>query len=136
MLGPIIGMWIVFIRPNIALAQFVEYRLLINTGSFANEGRVATRMAASRIASMGVGRTFQTPRIVPAILAVGQSQDRPRRPPRRGDEPSRGLAQAVLPKILGFLRKGGDGHGGRHRRAASAGRRPIADTAMIIERGK
>jgi branched-chain amino acid transport system permease protein len=29
MLGPIIGIWIVFILPNIALAQFVEYRLLI-----------------------------------------------------------------------------------------------------------
>lgn len=29
MLGPVIGMWIVFILPNIALAQFVEYRLLI-----------------------------------------------------------------------------------------------------------
>lgn len=29
MLGPVIGIWIVFILPNIALAQFVEYRLLI-----------------------------------------------------------------------------------------------------------
>jgi branched-chain amino acid transport system permease protein len=29
MLGPIVGIWIVFILPNIALAQFVEYRLLI-----------------------------------------------------------------------------------------------------------
>lgn len=29
MLGPIVGMWIVFILPNILLAQFVEYRLLI-----------------------------------------------------------------------------------------------------------
>jgi branched-chain amino acid transport system permease protein len=29
MLGPIIGIWIVFIVPNILLAQFVEYRLLI-----------------------------------------------------------------------------------------------------------
>ena len=29
MLGPIIGIWIVFILPNIALAKFVEYRLLI-----------------------------------------------------------------------------------------------------------
>jgi branched-chain amino acid transport system permease protein len=29
MIGPIIGIWIVFILPNIALAQFVEYRLLI-----------------------------------------------------------------------------------------------------------
>src|SRR5690606_30028602 len=29
MLGPIIGIWIVFILPNIALASFVEYRLLI-----------------------------------------------------------------------------------------------------------
>lgn len=29
MLGPIIGIWIVFILPNIALAQFVEYRLLM-----------------------------------------------------------------------------------------------------------
>lgn len=29
MLGPVIGIWIVFILPNIALARFVEYRLLI-----------------------------------------------------------------------------------------------------------
>lgn len=29
MLGPIVGIWIVFILPNIALAQFLEYRLLI-----------------------------------------------------------------------------------------------------------
>ncbi len=29
MLGPIIGIWIVFILPNIALAQLVEYRLLM-----------------------------------------------------------------------------------------------------------
>lgn len=29
MLGPVIGIWIVFILPNILLAQFVEYRLLI-----------------------------------------------------------------------------------------------------------
>ncbi|WP_249123033.1 MULTISPECIES: ATP-binding cassette domain-containing protein [unclassified Bradyrhizobium] len=29
MLGPIIGIWIVFILPNIMLAQFVEYRLLM-----------------------------------------------------------------------------------------------------------
>lgn len=29
MLGPIIGIWIVFILPNILLAQFVEYRLLM-----------------------------------------------------------------------------------------------------------
>ncbi|TKT75911.1 ATP-binding cassette domain-containing protein [Aquamicrobium sp. LC103] len=29
MLGPVIGIWIVFILPNIALAQFVEYRLLM-----------------------------------------------------------------------------------------------------------
>ncbi len=174
MLGPIIGMWIVFILPNIALAQFVEYRLLIygvltlatvmlfpdgivgsierwrvkrsvagrgeqafrvdsflddltggkdsapgadiavevrggtkkfgevvavdkvdlkvrrgeihgligangsgktsllnvlsglsrlNSGSFLIDGRDATRMAADRIADLGVGRTFQTPRI-------------------------------------------------------------------------
>ena len=176
MLGPIIGIWIVFILPNIALAQFVEYRLLIygfltlltvilfpdgvvgsierwrskrgvtgrgeqafrvdafldrlkggkpveptdeivvevrggtkkfgevvavdnadlkvrkgeihgligangsgktsllnvlsglsrlNSGSFVINGREATRMAADRIANMGIGRTFQTPRIYP-----------------------------------------------------------------------
>lgn len=176
MLGPIIGMWIVFILPNIALAQFVEYRLLIygvltlatvmlfpdgivgsierwrvkrgitgrgeqafrvdafledlsggretqpspelavevrggtkkfgevvavdnvdlkvrkgeihgligangsgktsllnvlsglsrlNSGSFIIDGRDASRMAADRIADLGVGRTFQTPRIFP-----------------------------------------------------------------------
>jgi branched-chain amino acid transport system permease protein len=176
MLGPIIGMWIVFILPNIALAQFVEYRLLIygvltlatvmlfpdgivgsverwrvkrgisgrgeqafrvdafledlsggretqpsqeivvevrggtkkfgevvavdnvdlkvkkgeihgligangsgktsllnvlsglsrlNSGSFVIDGREAGRMAADRIADLGVGRTFQTPRIFP-----------------------------------------------------------------------
>jgi branched-chain amino acid transport system permease protein len=176
MLGPVIGIWIVFILPNIALAQFVEYRLLIygfltlltvimfpdgvvgsierwrakrgvtgrgeqafrvdtfldrlkggqpvepseeivvevrggtkkfgevvavdnadlrvrkgeihgligangsgktsllnvlsglsrlNSGSFVINGRQATRMAADRIANMGVGRTFQTPRIYP-----------------------------------------------------------------------
>lgn len=29
MLGPIVGIWIVFILPNILLAQFVEYRLLM-----------------------------------------------------------------------------------------------------------
>lgn len=29
MLGPVIGIWIVFILPNILLAQFVEYRLLM-----------------------------------------------------------------------------------------------------------
>jgi branched-chain amino acid transport system permease protein len=29
MLGPVIGIWVVFILPNILLAQFVEYRLLI-----------------------------------------------------------------------------------------------------------
>ncbi|MBX3530183.1 MAG: ATP-binding cassette domain-containing protein [Rhizobiaceae bacterium] len=174
MLGPIIGIWIVFILPNIALAQLVEYRLLIyglltlaavmlfpdgivgsierwrvkrgvtgrgeqafrvdrfldtleggkdsqpsqeivvevrggtkkfgevvavdnvdlkvrkgevhgligangsgktsllnvlsglsrlNAGSFAIKGRNATRMAADRIADLGIGRTFQTPRI-------------------------------------------------------------------------
>ncbi|MBN9061839.1 MAG: ATP-binding cassette domain-containing protein [Rhizobiales bacterium] len=174
MLGPIVGMWIVFILPNIALAQLVEYRLLIygvltlvtvmlfpdgvvgtierwrlrrsvagrgeqafrvdafldtlgaghdatpgedvavevrgglkkfgevvavdradltvrrgeihgligangsgktsllnvlsglsrlNAGSFVIDGREATRMAADRIADLGVGRTFQTPRI-------------------------------------------------------------------------
>lgn len=176
MLGPIIGIWIVFILPNIALAQFVEYRLLIyglltlatvmlfpdgivgsierwrvrrgvtgrgeqgfrvdaflegltggretlpsdgiaievrgatkkfgevvavdnvgikvrkgeihgligangsgktsllnvlsglsrlNSGAFFINGRDATRLAADRIAGMGVGRTFQTPRIFP-----------------------------------------------------------------------
>jgi len=176
MLGPIIGIWIVFILPNIALAQFVEYRLLIygvltlatvmlfpdgivgsierwrvrrgiagrgeqafrvdafleeltggrevqpsdtraievrnatkkfgevvavdnasikvrkgeihgligangsgktsllnvlsglsrlNSGAFFINGRDATRLAADRIADMGVGRTFQTPRIFP-----------------------------------------------------------------------
>ncbi|MBO6718469.1 MAG: ATP-binding cassette domain-containing protein [Rhizobiaceae bacterium] len=176
MLGPIIGIWIVFILPNIALAQFVEYRLLIygfltlltvilfpdgvvgsierwrakrrvtgrgeqafrvdafldrlkggkpveptdetvvevrggtkkfgevvavdnadlkvrkgeihgligangsgktsllnvlsglsrlNSGSFVINGRQATRMAADRIANLGIGRTFQTPRIYP-----------------------------------------------------------------------
>ena len=176
MLGPIIGIWIVFILPNIALAQFVEYRLLIygfltlltvilfpdgvvgsierwrvkrgvagrgeqafrvdafldrlkggepveptdevvvevrggtkkfgevvavdnadlkvrkgeihgligangsgktsllnvlsglsrlNSGSFVIKGREATRMAADRIANMGIARTFQTPRIFP-----------------------------------------------------------------------
>ncbi|MBO6726724.1 MAG: ATP-binding cassette domain-containing protein [Rhizobiaceae bacterium] len=176
MLGPVIGIWIVFILPNIALAQFVEYRLLIygfltlltvimfpdgvvgsierwrakrgvtgrgeqafrvdtfldrlkggqpvepseeivvevrggtkkfgevvavdnadlkvrkgeihgligangsgktsllnvlsglsrlNSGSFVINGRQATRMAADRIANMGIGRTFQTPRIYP-----------------------------------------------------------------------
>jgi branched-chain amino acid transport system permease protein len=176
MLGPIVGIWIVFILPNIALTQFVEYRLLIygfltlltvilfpdgvvgsierwrvkrgvtgrgeqafrvdafldrlkggepveptdevvvevrggtkkfgevvavdnadlkvrkgeihgligangsgktsllnvlsglsrlNSGSFVINGREATRMAADRIANMGIGRTFQTPRIFP-----------------------------------------------------------------------
>lgn len=176
MLGPIIGIWIVFILPNIALAGFVEYRLLIygfltlatvilfpdgvvgtierwrarrgvagrgeqafrvdafldrlkgdrvaepsgnvaievrggtkkfgeviavnevdltvregeihgligangsgktsllnvlsglsrlDSGSFVINGREATRLAADRIANMGVGRTFQTPRIYP-----------------------------------------------------------------------
>lgn len=176
MLGPIIGIWIVFILPNILLAQFVEYRLLIyglltlltvmlfpdgivgsierwrvkrgvagrgeqafrldsfidqfqgddrftptdeiavavrggtkrfgavvavnnvdlavrkgevhgligangsgktsllnvlsglsrlNSGSFLIEGKDATYMSADRIANMGLGRTFQTPRIFP-----------------------------------------------------------------------
>lgn len=176
MLGPIIGIWIVFILPNIALAQFVEYRLLIyglltlttvmlfpdgivgsierwrvkrgfvgrgeqafrvdafldeltggseaersdavavevrnatkkfgevvavddaslkvrkgeihgligangsgktsllnilsglsrlNSGAFFIDGREATRLAADRISALGVGRTFQTPRIFP-----------------------------------------------------------------------
>ncbi len=29
MMGPVVGMWVVFILPNILLTQFVEYRLLI-----------------------------------------------------------------------------------------------------------
>lgn len=176
MLGPIVGIWVVFILPNIALAQLVEYRLLVyglltlatiimfpdgiigsierwrvkrgvtgrgeqafrvdsflellkgdrahtpgtdivvqvnggvkkfgevvavdhadlkvrrgeihgligangsgktsllnvlsglsrlDAGSFAINGKDATRMAADRIADMGIGRTFQTPRIFP-----------------------------------------------------------------------
>ncbi len=178
MLGPVIGIWIIYILPNVALAQFVEYRLLIyglltlatvmlfpdgvvgsierwrirrriagrgeqafrvdaflqdfrggkdtspsheiavevraglkkfgeviavdkvdlkvrrgeihgligangsgktsllnvlsglsrlNAGSFLIEGVDATRMAADRIADLGVGRTFQTPRIFPQL---------------------------------------------------------------------
>ncbi len=37
----------------------------LNSGSFLINGRNATRMAADRIANMGLGRTFQTPRIFP-----------------------------------------------------------------------
>ncbi|MGO4840511.1 ATP-binding cassette domain-containing protein, partial [Rhizobiaceae sp. 2RAB30] len=37
----------------------------LNSGAFFINGRDATRLAADRIAGMGVGRTFQTPRIFP-----------------------------------------------------------------------
>jgi branched-chain amino acid transport system permease protein len=37
----------------------------LNSGTFMINGRNATRMAADRIAKMGIGRTFQTPRIFP-----------------------------------------------------------------------
>ena len=37
----------------------------LDSGSFVINGREATRLAADRIANMGIGRTFQTPRIYP-----------------------------------------------------------------------
>ncbi len=39
----------------------------LNAGSFLINGRTATRLAPDRIANMGIGRTFQTPRIFPQL---------------------------------------------------------------------
>ena len=43
----------------------------LNSGSFFVNGREATRLAADRIADLGVGRTFQTPRIFPQFSLWG-----------------------------------------------------------------
>ena len=73
----------------------------LDSGDFTIGGVHAKGYSPHRMAGLGLGRTFQTPRVFPALDDMGEPAGRPRRAPRHHAAGTRGVAAAAVRQPVG-----------------------------------